>query len=97
MAGGWEGSDRKDELPPNWNSEIRPRILRRDPWCMKCRRAPSVEVDHILRGNDHRDRNLQGLCTQCHAAKSSREGNDAQRRIRLARWRPKRPHPGILN
>lgn len=30
MAGGWEGSDRKSQLPANWDSEIRPAVLARD-------------------------------------------------------------------
>jgi 5-methylcytosine-specific restriction protein A len=96
MAGGWEGSDRKHELPPDWNSVIRPRILRRDPICRICHERLSTQVDHRRRGNDHRDGNLQGICDPCHSAKSSREGNDAQRAIRSARWRPQPPHPGVV-
>ena len=96
VSGGWQGSQRRSELPPGWYSDIRPRILRRDPWC-KARgcQMPSTQVDHIRRGNDHRDTNLQGLCDYHHGQKTSAEGNDAQRAIRAMRYRPKPKHPGF--
>lgn len=94
----WEGSDRRDRLPPNWATEIVPRILKRDQ--NRCRiRLPgcitlATEVDHIRRGDDHRDANLQSACPWCHARKSSAEGNAA--RVRYSRRRPPERHPGLL-
>lgn len=73
----WAGSTRRKRLPKNWNRITR-RILRRDPMCKVCGVAPSVEVDHIQRGDDHSPGNLQGICKRCHAIKSSREGNAAK-------------------
>lgn len=49
----------------------RARILKRDPLCTVCGRAPSVEVDHALprsMGGDHSDANLRGVCRACHLA-----------------------------
>jgi 5-methylcytosine-specific restriction protein A len=68
-----------------WRDGVRPRILRRDPFCKSgemCdpdhvgQRAPSTEVDHIValdHGGDESDDNLQGLCKSCHTAKTRRE------------------------
>lgn len=88
--------DRAKQLPPNWEKGIRPRILRRDPVCKAqgCS-SPSTEVDHIQRGNDHRDTNLQGLCSYHHRQKSLAEAA-------AARWAPNKrttrqteKHPGL--
>lgn len=94
----WEGSDRRTRLPPNWTTEIVPRILDRDAHTCRiawpgCTRH-ATEVDHIRRGDDHRDANLQAACTWCHARKSSAEGNAA--RPRYSRRRPPEQHPGLL-
>ncbi|WP_329151243.1 HNH endonuclease [Streptomyces sp. NBC_01456] len=98
MTGRWEGSTRHDELPADWPA-IRAAVLARDEHrCRQinegrvCRRWAN-QVDHIRRGNDHRPENLQSLCAECHAIKSSREGNAAPR---ITRWRPTERHPGLL-
>ncbi len=106
---GWETSNRRDGLPSWWPVTVR-RILARDPWCHcwgcpKCRTQPgglpvcsraSQEVDHVERGDDHRDTNLRGICRPCHGHKSSQEGNAA----RVERKRPtgflSDPHPSTL-
>jgi 5-methylcytosine-specific restriction enzyme A len=69
-----------------WQSKIRPRILKRDPFCMSgviCdsdntgNRAPSTHCDHIVPksrgGGDDSEENLQGLCEACHAHKTATE------------------------
>ncbi|MGH3505282.1 MAG: HNH endonuclease [Nocardioidaceae bacterium] len=86
----WTGA-RKARLPKNW-SIIRRRILVRDPICRACGSMPSTDVDHAIRGDDHSMTNLQGLCTACHRAKSSAEGNAAK----LRRWREPDGHPGLV-
>jgi len=53
-------------------------ILRRDPICMMCERAPSTVADHIIphKGDWSRfvdEKNLQGLCYSCHGAKTANE------------------------
>lgn len=93
----WATSDRRTRLPPNW-PHIRARILKRDPWCRKCGEYRSAEVDHVNRGDDHSDSNLQGLCVDCHKRKSSNEGGVAagiqRRKLAALRKRPPEPHPG---
>lgn len=90
---GWQGSNRRARLPADWPTR-RARILDRDghrcqsPGCD----APATDVDHIERGDDHNDRNLQALCHVHHASKSSAEGHAARPRAR----RESAPHPGLL-
>lgn len=79
----WARSTRSRRLPPNWGSEIRPRILQRDPICrwkehgeFVCS-APSAEVDHKYRGDNHQDWNLQGLCKHHHQLKTQEEAAEA--------------------
>lgn len=103
---GWEGSTRKDGLPSWWPVTVR-RIIKRDPicrcvGCIKCwpvggpctRR--SAEVDHIIRGNDHKDTNLRGICVTCHGRKSSQEGNEAKAAKKKPTGFFEEPHPGRL-
>lgn len=95
---GWKGSTRASRLPSNWRSEIRLRILARDPVCRLAYpgvcTGVSVEVDHRNPGDDHSDENLQGLCHECHAEKTKREAATARWRFRERRPIPK--HPGLL-
>lgn len=102
MPGGWSDSNRRAELPPNWASEIRPRILERDGY--RCtailrnngRRCPdkATDVDHVGDRHDHCDENLASLCEWHHDRKSSAEGNAARKRI--SSRRPPERHPGLL-
>lgn len=103
MSGRWEGSNRRNELPPGWYTRIRPRILRRDRHVCQWRMAvggicgqPANQVDHVGDPHDHRDANLQALCEKHHRRKSSQQGNAAHRR-RPSRHRPPEPHPGAIN
>ena len=98
---GWEGSDRKSRLPPNWG-RLRLRVLRRDAYkCQwrdvytgeKCL-APANQVDHVIPGDDHREENLQSLCAHHHGKKSSQEGNAAK--ARFPNKRPPERHPGLI-
>jgi 5-methylcytosine-specific restriction protein A len=71
-----------------WQSKIRPRILRRDPFCMSgviCdadnvgRRAVSTYVDHIVpkeEGGTDAEENLQGLCHECHSWKTAKQDSN---------------------
>jgi len=112
MPGGWEGSDRKDRLPRWWPVTVRRIIARdpvcRCTGCPRCHlgvrglpqpgtcQRPSREADHIVAGDDHRDENLRGICSQCHGWKSSQEGNAAK----AAKKKPSgffgESHPGDL-
>ena len=51
-------------MPPGWD-QTRARILRRDPTCVLCWAAPSVEVHHTQPGTEA-DWALAGVCAPCH-------------------------------
>lgn len=100
MAGRpWAGSTRRERLPPDWNAPAGPRArvfarpdgrvcaLRFDGICV----GYATEVDHKLRGDDHRDCNLQPACGPCHRHKSALEGAAARPRAR----RPPEKHPAL--
>ena len=96
----WEGSDRKSRLPREWH-KIRSRVRRRAGGrCehiadgKRCQ-AKGTDVDHIMRGDDHVETNLQLLCKPHHASKSSSEGGSAKRKPRRGTKRPQERHPGL--
>lgn len=103
---GWQGSDRRSRLPSDWESKIRPRIMRRDG--NRCKvmlqddtrcPEPATDVDHIRRGDIHEDWNLQAICDWHHKQKTGREGAAAaamQRRKNNKRFRRVEAHPGLL-
>jgi 5-methylcytosine-specific restriction enzyme A len=92
MSGNYTDSNRRARLPARWH-HIRKAILRRDAYtCYVCGSTAANEVDHKHPGDDHSPTNLAAICTSCHRAKSSREGN-------ALRWAHKRreaaeQHPG---
>ncbi len=99
----WSTSNRKSQLPPDWDRVIAPAILRRDHHrCQHIREdtghrclAYANQVDHRdqSRSWDHSPANLQALCEYHHGRKSSAEGG----RAAAAKRRNKaRQHPGIL-
>lgn len=52
-------------------------ILRREPFCRMCQRAPATIVDHITpkgAGGTDDPANLQGLCARCNAVKTAQDG-----------------------
>lgn len=77
----WANSTRRSRLPRDWQGR-RQVVLRRDPTCQDGRvcqgLALSVQVDHIVNGDDHSYENLQGICVDCHKAKTSEEGRKAR-------------------
>jgi 5-methylcytosine-specific restriction protein A len=98
MPGNWEGSHRREQLPPGWETRIRPAIIARDSgrcrWIENNRRCPEpgTDVDHVGDPHDHSLANLRLLCRTHHNRRSSRQGNDAQRARRL---RNVEPHPAL--
>lgn len=103
---GWQNSDRRDRLPPDWHSIVA-RIMRRDQrmcqWkfdddtlCLD----PARDVDHIVPGDDHRDANLRALCARHHKRKTGQEGAAAMhaRRRKIANsFKRTEEHPGLLS
>lgn len=101
MPGRWAGSNRRAELPPNWYSEIRPAVLKRDGY--RCTATlsddtrciePATDVDHLGDKHDHRLENLAAKCGWHHRKKTSAQGNAARQRQPPLR-RPPEPHPGL--
>ncbi len=103
----WSTSRRKSQLPADWDTVIRPRILRRDAWrCQHVRfdterkcGAYANQVDHVdqTRNYDHSDGNLQSLCEHHHKVKSSSEGGQAKAAAATRRKAAtRRRHPGLL-
>lgn len=99
-SGKWKGSTRRARLPKDW-PKIRARILKRDGY--RCTvllesglRCPerATEVDHVIAGDDHADRNLRAICRDHHREKSAHEGATARSRVPLRR--PPESHPGLL-
>lgn len=98
-----EDSGRKAELPANWDSEIRPRILKRDghrcrwrlPSKARCPR-PATDVDHVGDKHDHSDRNLRALCGHHHAQRTAKQGHAARRQKYAKKLRAPEPDPGAL-
>lgn len=102
---GWQGSERREGLPPDW-AKLRQRILRRDGhrcthtdnYGARCS-DPATDVDHITPGNDHSESNLRSLCDFHHKKKSGAEGARAaaaNRRRNDKKFRRGESHPGLL-
>lgn len=98
----WENSDRRSRLPNNWK-QLREQILKRSGnRCEaiqrdgeRCPETTRLEVDHIVRGDNHHPSNLQVLCNWHHARKTSRE-NQAAKKPRAPRHiHPGEQHPGL--
>ena len=96
----WASSTRRARLPKNWPA-LRQATLERYPTCTctGCRHHDSpcthasTDADHTTPGDDHTQ--LAGLCHNCHATKSSAEGNAALARARASARRTPPPHPGL--
>jgi hypothetical protein len=102
----WEGSTRKETLPPDWN-QIRLEVFARDGnRCViikangqRCWDRESLECDHIGDRNDHSPANLRTICSWHHQRRSSMQGGTASANARRSRPSLKRPpeqHPGLI-
>lgn len=99
---GWKNSNRRSELPADWD-RIRKVVLERDGYTCterystgeRCGRK-ATDVDHVRRGNDHRLSNLRSLCGWHHDRKSASEGAAELYRIKKeihSRFRRTEAHP----
>lgn len=86
---GWEKSNRRFDLPKNWES-LRKQVFARDGYrCtdedartgLRCSR-PAEECDHLGKRTDHRLEMLTSLCTYHHSLKSASQGAAASQRNR---------------
>lgn len=105
LSGRWQGSDRRERLPANWQT-IRKQVHRRDesrcavplPSGKRCN-EPATDVDHIINNDDHSLSNLRCICDWHHKAKSAREGAmayNAKMKHSRQKFRREEKHPGLL-
>lgn len=97
---GWETSDRRSSLPPDWRARRQARLQLDGFRCTATMRSGSrchdraTDVDHH-RGRDHHElEDLRSLCSWHHDRKSSREG--AAARTPLSERRRPEAHPGLI-
>lgn len=100
----WQGSNRRAELPPDWN-KIRGAVLKRDGYrCtvirydtgMRCMETVELEVDHLGSKFDHSLGNLAAKCSHHHAQHTGKQ-SAAGRTRRPPRRRPEGDHPSKLS
>lgn len=97
------GSTRRERLPDNW-PELRAEALRLNPAqiCHRCGKPGGTTLDHKVRGDDHRQENLdwihdwrdvraQRTRVNCHGRKTGAEGAGARQRING----DEEPHPAF--
>lgn len=95
----WEGSTRRQRLPPNWPDLVAFTRTRANGRCQAIMRdntrcvEPGTDCDHIKPGDNHAPHNLQWLCDWHHARKTAHEANQAKR-FRTSK-RPPEKHPGL--
>lgn len=58
-------------------------VLREDPICVRCNRAPANEVHHIKRAREFPElrfsrENVEALCPECHATETARESQEGR-------------------
>lgn len=96
---GWNGSRRRDELPPNWGQLKKQAKARAGGRCerktngVRCDRA-GKELHHIKR-DVHDLRWLEWLCPEHHRIETIKQAKAAQRaKYQAARYRQLEAHPG---
>jgi len=99
----WESSDRKAELPPDWDA-IRKRVGDRDGWRCQWPRddrrsgicgQPARDCDHREDPHDHRDVALWMLCRWHHNRKTQDESTEGKRKLAAKGRMPIERHPGL--
>lgn len=99
----WSSSDRKSELPHDWDT-VRKRVLDRDghrcQWPRAGRRdgicgAPATDVDHRVHRDDHRDESLWALCRWHHNRKTQDESTAGKQALAAKLRHPVDRHPGL--
>ena len=98
---GWEGSQRRDELPDNW-PELRREVIRRArgqcEWRLpktgkRCPRR-GTDVDHF--GGKHDHTKLRLLCTEHHAKHTAKQAKEARIAFKRRGRRASEAHPGSM-
>ncbi len=102
MSGKWASSNRRDELPHNWQQvrdEVRRRAGGQCETITDGNRCPNkgTDCDHINDRNDHRSEACQWICGAHHALKTGEEATAALRALnaKLAHPATRSVHPGL--
>lgn len=96
---GWSNSNRRAELPPDWDARVAAVRARSGGRCEKIksngRRCanPSRDVDHAVHREDHAVEHLMDLCLWHHRHKTHEES--AAARAPRGPSRPAERHPGL--
>lgn len=103
---GWQGSTRKETLPPDWKKRREERFRLDGYQCTATNAVtgercdgPAEECDHHGDRLDHSIDNLRSLCSWHHGRKSAAQGLIAKaNRLRRAdsKFRRDERHPGLL-
>ena len=96
----WEGSNRRAELPENWDA-LRAATIRRAggrcEWRLPSRRRcprPGTDVDHF--GDKHDHGRLRLLCAKHHDDHTAFQARQAKAAVKQSRYRRGEEHPGTL-
>lgn len=97
MSGRWSSSNRRSQLPSDWEQRREQVKARARGLCEAVAHVAQCdgigrECDHHADPNDHAIENLRWLSSPCHAAKTQREAQAAKPQ----RNRPAEQHPGSL-
>lgn len=99
----WEGSTRKETLPPDWGQRRLAVFARDDNRCTVIKANgkrcwdKADECDHIGDRLDHSLENLRSICSWHHQRRSSSQGGKASaQRERAPIKRPQESHPGLI-
>lgn len=98
----WNTSQRRTQLPPNWEDLRRQAKTRAHGICehhtngQRCTN-PGTELHHTGDNTDHRLETLEWICRDCHKAETQQQARAAQTaKYTTARKRPPETHPGQL-
>lgn len=101
----WEGSTRKETLPPDWPQRRQAVFARDGNRCVVIKKDgrrcwdKATDCDHIGNREDHSLANLRSLCSWHHQRRSSTQGGTASaiaKQNRPSLKRPPEAHPGLI-
>lgn len=99
----WDTSNRRHQLPPNWQDLRRQVKARAQGICeyidneVRCT-TPGTECHHTGHNEDHSINKLQWICTEHHKRETWKQARQSQtERYITARKRPPETHPGLIS